>query len=372
MGLILIRYGEIGLKGRNRNLFVRRLRLNIKDCLKRNGVAGEVSVHGQRLYVDTADVESALPHLQRVFGIVSLSPVYRAPLDIDAITAEALSVARSVDLGPDRTFRMAARRAFKGFPLTSPQINAQVGEAVRVATGARVDLSDNADVTIGVEIRREEALIFAAAYPGPGGLPLNSQGRVVALISGGIDSPVAAYLMMKRGCGVAPLHFTQSEVETAKALANCAVLDRYAYGWRLKPLVLSHHEVMEPIVERLRDLRAERWTCLFCKHAMLRKAARLADEIGANAIVTGENVGQVASQTLPSLEMISLGIGKPILRPLIGYDKVDIMALARRIGTFDVSTRESQGCPFLPPSVITRPAMDRWLELREQMLDVLP
>ncbi|GAB4406183.1 MAG: tRNA 4-thiouridine(8) synthase ThiI [Anaerolineales bacterium] len=372
MGLILVRYGEIGLKGRNRNVFVRRLRLNIKDCLKRNNLAGEVSVHGQRLYVETDAVEAALPHLQRVFGIVSLSPVRSAPLDMEAITAEALAVARSAGLGPGRTFRMEARRAYKGFPLTSPQINAQVGEAVRVATGARVDLSDAADVTIGVEIRREEALIFAAAYPGPGGLPLNSQGRVVALISGGIDSPVAAWLMMKRGCGVAPLHFTQSEVETAKALENCQVLDRYAYGWRIRPLVVSHHEVMAPIVERLHDLRAERWTCLFCKHAMLRRAAQLAEEIGAHAIVTGENVGQVASQTLPSLEMISLGIAKPILRPLIGYDKVDIMALARAIGTFDVSTRESQGCPFLPPSVVTRPAMDKWLELREQLADVLP
>ncbi|MBC7258114.1 MAG: tRNA 4-thiouridine(8) synthase ThiI [Chloroflexi bacterium] len=372
MGLILVRYGEIGLKGRNRNLFVRRLRLNIKDCLKRNGLAGEVSVHGQRLYVETDDVDAALPHLQRVFGIVSLSAVHRAPLDVEAITTEAVSIARGVGLGPDRTFRVEARRAFKGFPLTSPQINAHVGEAIRLATGARVDLSDDADVTIGVEIRREEALIFAAACPGPGGLPLNSQGRVVALISGGIDSPVAAWLMMKRGCGVAPLHFTQSEVETAKALENCQVLDRYAYGWRIKPLVLSHHEIMLPIVERLHELRAERWTCLFCKHAMLRKAAQLADEIGANAIVTGENVGQVASQTLASLEMISMGIGKPILRPLIGYDKVDIMALARSIGTFGISTRESQPCPFLPSSVVTRPAMDKWLELRERLADVLP
>ncbi len=372
MGLILVRYGEIGLKGRNRNLFVRRLRLNIKDCLKRNGLSGEVSVHGQRLYVDVADAEAAAPHLQRVFGIVSLSPVHSAPLDMEAITAEALSAAQRAGLGPERTFRVDARRAFKGFPLTSPQINAHVGEAIRLATGARVDLSDSADVTIGVEIRREEALIFAAAYPGPGGLPLISQGRAVALISGGIDSPVAAWLMMKRGCGVVPLHFTQSEVETAKALENCEVLDRYAYGWRMRPVVLSHHEIMLPIVERLRQLRADRWTCLFCKHAMLRRAAQLAEEVGASAIVTGENLGQVASQTLPSLEMISTGIGKPILRPLIGYDKVDIMALARSIGTFDISTRESHPCPFLPPSVITRPMMEKWLELRERLADVLP
>jgi len=372
MGLILIRYGEIGLKGRNRSYFVHRLRLNIRDCLRRNGLTGEVFSQGQRLYVTTQDAEAAMPHLQRVFGIVSLSPVRAVPLDMEAITAEALAVAQEVGVGPEKTFRMATRRGLKGFPLTSPQVNARVGERVKQSTGAEVDLSDGADATIGVEIREDQAMVFAEAFRGPGGLPLNSQGRVVALISGGIDSPVAAWLMMKRGCGVAPLHFTQSETETAKALDNCAALDRYGYGWRVKPLVLSHHEVMIPIVERLRGLKADRWTCLFCKHAMLRKAAQLAEEIGAGAIVTGENLGQVASQTLMSLEMISLGIGKPILRPLIGHDKEDIMTLARSIGTFDISTREAQPCPFLPRTVVAIGEMAKWVELREQMLDVLP
>jgi thiamine biosynthesis protein ThiI len=235
-----------------------------------------------------------------------------------------------------------------------------------------VDLSDDADVVIGIEIREESAWLFAEHAPGPGGLPLNTQGRVMALISGGIDSPVAAWLMMKRGCGVIPLHFSQSEVETAKAMLNCEVLGEYGYGWRIKPVVLSHHELMQPIAERLHDLRAERWTCLFCKHALLRKAAQVADEFGAQAIITGENVGQVASQTLSSLQMISCGIDKPIFRPLVGYDKVDIVALARRIGTFDVSTRDSQPCPFLPSSVVTTGKMEKWLELREQLADILP
>ena len=372
MGLILIRYGEIGLKGRNRVHFIHRLKLNIKECLRRNGMRGAVSVEGQRLFVSTEDAGAALPHLRRVFGITSLSAVSPAPLDVDAITAEALRAAQQAGVGPGRSFRMETRRAHKGFPLTSPEVNARVGEQVKRETGAAVDLSDSADVTIGIEIREDQALVFAESIPGPGGLPLSTQGRVVALISGGIDSPVAAWMLMKRGCGVAPLHFTQSEVETAKALDNCEILDRYGYGWRVKPLVVSHHEVMLPIVERLRDLRAERWTCLFCKHAMLRRAAQLAEEIGANAIVTGENMGQVASQTLTSLEMTSYEIPKPILRPLIGYDKVDIMALARSIGTFETSTRESHPCPFLPRSVVTISQMEKWLELREQMLDVLP
>jgi thiamine biosynthesis protein ThiI len=372
MGLILIRYGEIGLKGGNRRMFVQALRQNIRDCLRRHGLRGEVTTQGQRLYVKTEDADAALPHLQRVFGIVSLSPVRAVPLDIEAITAEALTAAQKAGIIAGTTFRIATRRANKGFLIESPDVNARVGERVGAATGARVDLSDSADITIGVEIREDQAMVFAETVRGHGGLPLNTQGRVVALISGGIDSPVAAWLMMKRGCGVAPLHFTQSEIDTAKALDNCAALDRYGYGWRVKPLVLSHHEIMLPIVERLQDLRADKWTCLFCKHAMLRKATQLADEIGANAIVTGENLGQVASQTLMSLEMISLGIGKPILRPLIGYDKEDIMALARVIGTFDISTRGSQPCPFLPRQVVTFGDMAKWLELREQLADILP
>ncbi len=372
MDTILVRYGEIGLKGRNRHYFIRRLRLNIKDCLKRHGLQGEVSVEGQRLYVRTDDVQAALPRLQRVFGIVSLSPVVPVALDIDQITAEALRLAQRVGLTPKQTFHVATRRANKRFPLTSPEINARVGGEIKVRTGAEVDLSPEADVSIGIEIREDRAWIFAERVPGPGGLPLNTQGRVVALISGGIDSPVAAWLMMKRGCGVIPLHFTQSEVETAKAMANCQMLDGYAYGWRIKPIVLDHHEVMEPIVQRLHDLRAARWTCLFCKHTLLRRASQVADEFGAQAIVTGENVGQVASQTLSSLQMISYGIDKPILRPLVGYDKVDIVALARKIGTFDVSTRDSQSCPFLPSSVVTTGKMEKWLELREQLADILP
>lgn len=372
MGLILIRYGEIGLKGGNRHLFVQRLRLNIKDCLRRNGLKGEVSSRGQRVYVSTDDEDAALPHLQRVFGVASLSAVRTAPLDVEAIAAEALGAAAKAGLGPGMTFRIATRRPYKEFPYTSPKVNEMLGDRVQIATGAEVDLSDGADVTIGVEIGADGAMVFAEALRGPGGLPLNSQGRVVALISGGIDSPAAAWLMMKRGCGVAPLHFTQSETETAKALDNCAALDRYGFGWRVKPLVLSHHEIMIPIVERLRELKADRWTCLFCKHAMLRKAAQLAGEIGAGAIVTGENLGQVASQTLMSLEMISTGINKPIVRPLIGYDKEDIKALAASIGTYDISTRESQGCPFLPRHVVTIGEMAKWLELREQLADVLP
>lgn len=363
MGLILIRYGEIGLKGKNRRFFIKRLRRNLRDCLKKHDLPGTVTSEGQRVYVETEAVEEAVQHLQRVFGVVSLSPVTQVPADMESIKAAALQLAREVGLNPEMSFHTAARRADKRFPLTSPEINRVVGGHVQAATGARVDLSDAADLEIGVEIRSGYALIFGRSIPGPGGLPLGTQGRVMALISGGIDSPVAAWLMMRRGCGVIPVHFTSHEVETAKALDNCAVLSRYAYGWDLKPVILDHAEVVGPIAEKLRRLGEERWTCVFCKRALLRKASELADQHGAQAIIMGDSLGQVASQTLNNLAAITYGLDKPVLRPLIGMDKTEIIDLARRIGTFEVSTRQSEGCPFLPPNPLTRASLPRLREL---------
>jgi len=354
MGLILIRYGEIGLKGKNRNFFIKRLRRNLRDCLKKNGLSGTVTSEGQRIYVETDAVEEAVTHLQRVFGVVSLSPVTRVPADIEHIKDAALHLAREAGLSPAMSFHTAARRADKRFPLISPEINRVVGGYVQAATGARVDLSAAADLEIGIEVREGYALVFGRSIPGPGGLPLGTQGRAMVLLSGGIDSPVAAWLMMRRGCGVIPVHFTSSEVETAKAMDNCTVLERYAYGWDIKPIVLDHAEIVGPIVEKLRHIGEVRWTCIFCKRALLRKASELADRHRAQAIIMGDSLGQVASQTLNNLAAITYGLDKPVLRPLIGMNKTEIVALARRIGTFEVSTRQSRGCPFLPPNPLTR------------------
>jgi len=367
MGLIVIRYGEIGLKGKNRPYFVKRLRRNIRDCLKRNDLIGEVRSVGQRVYVQVEDVERAVEKLRDVFGVVSLSPAQEVPADIEAITAEALRVAHEAGLDEGRTFRMKSRRADKTFPLTSPEINRRVGAQVHEVTGAQVDLSNEADLTIGVEVHRDHALLFGQTVAGHGGLPLGTQGRAVALISGGIDSPVAAWMVMRRGCVVIPVHFRQSEVELAKFMDNCEVLSRYAYGWNMRPIVLDHHEVFGGTYEKLRSVGAERWTCIFCKRAMLQKACQIAGEHRAKALVTGDSLGQVASQTLDNLEVLSYGIEKPILRPLIGLDKTEITALARRIGTFEVSTREARSCPYLPPDPLTKASLPKLKAILEKM-----
>lgn len=360
MGLILVRYvGEIGIKGHNRHFFVKRLRHNMRDALKKNGLSGTVWSEGQRILVEVDDavIGQAIQALRRVFGIASLSPVYRVPADVEAISTTACQIAAQVGLQPPTTFRVQARRADKTFPLTSPEINRQVGAAVHQATGAPVDLSDQAQVTIGVEVREGYALVFGENVPGEGGMPLGTQGRVFVLLSGGIDSPVAAWLMMRRGCGIIPIHWAQNEIEREKALKNCEQLAQWSFGWEIKPIWLDHNELMQPIVERLREIGEERWTCVLCKRAMLRQAAELAPRYSVEALVMGDSLGQVASQTLSNMAAISYGIDLPILRPLIAFDKQEIMALARRIGTFEVSTQASVPCAYLPARPIT--AADR-------------
>jgi tRNA uracil 4-sulfurtransferase len=373
MGLAMLRYGEIGLKGQNRAYFTRRLRHNVRQCLKANGIEGRVWQEGQRLYLEAMDLEAAMEAVQRVAGLVSLSPVEVVPADLAAISAEAVALARRLGVG-DGSFRVTANRADKSFALISPEIQRQVGAAVVAATGARVRLSD-ADVDIGIEVQRGRALIFGERIPGPGGLPLGSQGKVVALLSSGIDSPVAAWLMMKRGCGVVPVHFALDQAQEYRVLSIVEALNRHAYGWPLRPIVLSHSEVVGPVVERLQELRQERWACLLCKRAMLAHAAGIAQEIGASALVTGDSLGQVASQTLSNLEVISHGIPKPILRPLIGMDKTEIMDLARRIGTYETSAAPSmepdghgrQDCPFLPYRPLTQATLEKLLALLDEM-----
>ena len=376
MGLVLLRYGEIALKGQNRTFFLRKLRRNVRRCLKANNLEGEVWQDGQRIYVETDAIGPAVEALRRVFGIVSLSPVQVVMPDplsdgrhpsLDAIAQEAVGVGLRAGLDPSQSFRVRARRADKSYPHISPEIERTVGAAIVAATGAPVDLSKDAGVEIGIEIQPGRALVFGEVIPGPGGLPLSSQGRVVALLSPGLDSPVAAWLMMKRGCGVIPVHFSTSQAQREQVEALVEALNRHAYGWELRLITFSHEEVLAPVLGRLQAIHAERWACLFCKRVMLAKAAEVAHDMGASALVTGDSLGQVASQTLPNLEVISYGIDKPILRPLIGMDKTEIMDLARQIGTYQPSTQASYPCPFLPDRPLTQARIEKLEELLEQI-----
>jgi len=358
MGLILLRYGELALKGKNRAMFLRRLRSNVRACLKAHGVQGTVVSAGRRILVHTSRVDEMLEPLARVFGLVSISPVQEVDPTLDEIVEAAVQESAAAGVSPGVTFRVRTRRSDKAFPYTSPEINAIVGEAIVRELGGKVNLSDDADVTVGVEVHRDVTFVYSRVIPGPGGLPLGVEGRVVALISGGIDSPVAAWLMMKRGCAVIPVHFRQNDTETSKALDNIKVLKRYSYGWDLRPIILEHGQVISPTLRRLYALNEGRWSCIFCKRTLLLEASRIAETCHAQAIVMGDSLGQVASQTLHNMEVISYGIPKPILRPLIGLDKTEIVDLARRIGTFDISIRSQEGCRFLPRYPLTRATLE--------------
>ena len=369
MGLILVRYGEIAIKGGNRHLFVSRLRRNIRAALRAHGIDAEVSSQGQRILVRTEQVEPALEPLSCTPGIVSLSPVVEVPSEIEAIEREALRLAAVEGVSTERTYCVRARRPWKQFPLTSVEINQRVGGAIHRQFAASANLSQP-DVTLTIEVRPETTLLSTRTIAGQGGLPVGSEGKVVVLLSGGIDSPVAAWMMIKRGCGIIPVHFSQSESDTAKALANVEQLQRYSHGFELRPVVLDHAEAIAPYLEGLQRIAQERWTCVFCKRAMLERASAVAQELGAHALVMGDSLGQVASQSLANLEVISHGISKPILRPLIGLDKADIVELARQIGTFDTSIREAEPCPFLPKGPVTRGTVGRLKGILQRLSQV--
>jgi len=361
--LIIVRYGEIGLKGKNQPRFVRQLRENVSECLERSGLPASVSQTGRRLYVVTPEVEAATDALAHVFGVVSLSPGVRVPLDLALIKSACLAVLLRAGLSADKSFRVDARRAFKGFPLTSPQINRNVGAFIQEKIGARVDLSAEADFTVGVEIHQDHALVYGQVVPGAGGLPIPLSGRAVVLMSSGLDSPVAAWLMMKRGCAVIPLHVAQSEEGEGRFRAVCDVLQNWSHGWQLRPIVVSHEEIFGEALHRLRVARGERWTCIFCKRAMVAAALAVAREHGAEAVVLGDSIGQVASQTLENMRAISYGWDMPIHRPLLGFDKVEVFELARRIGTYEISAQSSTPCPYWPRSPITRASLPKFLSL---------
>ncbi len=335
---IVIHYSEIGIKGRNRRYFERALVRNVRAAL---GPAAEVRHQPGRLVVkpgpgaDPAEVREALG---RVPGIAYFSPAVVAPADPDAIAERAVAVLS--DLAFD-TFGVAARRSDKGFPFTSPELNAHVGAAVVARLGKKVDLTEP-DVLLRIEVTRQGAYLYAEKVPGPGGLPVGTSGTVAASLSGGIDSPVAAYLMMKRGCRVVFVH-VRNETQFAGGVDDkirdlVAELTRYQVRSRL--WVLPFGDLQRRIIAFVpAELRM-----IVYRRFMMRLLDRVADREDAQALVTGDSVGQVASQTLENLACIQAAARRPVLSPLVGLNKEEITDLARRIGTFPHSIAPYPDC----------------------------
>jgi thiamine biosynthesis protein ThiI len=340
MKSVIVHYQEIALKGRNRPWFVARLVRNLREAVKDLDVTAVRVLMGRIEVVlgPSADWPAIEARLKNVFGVANFARAGRAPLDVDAIAAEIL---RDLDPTDPRSFRVSARRADKRFPLTSPQIEREVGGRIKEARGWHVDLGDP-ELTIHVEALTGEAFYYFGKERGAGGLPVGASGRVVCLLSGGIDSPVAAWRMMRRGCRVLFVHFhsypilSRASQEKARELAR--LLTQFQYRSRL--LLVPFGELQQRVVLSV----APPLRVVIYRRLMMRIAERIAQQHRAQALVTGEVVGQVASQTLENLNSINEVVALPVLRPLIGMDKDEITAEAQRLGTYPISIIPDQDC----------------------------
>ena len=339
---VLMKLGEIVLKGSNRKLFERRLHNNIRSSARGLGEI-RLTQRGAGVIIlrmpGASDLEVAelAERMRNVMGVVWVHLVRRVAKDIDLVADVAVrSMAERTG-----TFAVRARRRDKRFPLTSSQIAAQVGAEIKRAHGMAVRLK-NPDNTLFVEVDKDEVFVFTDGIPGQGGLPVGMSGRALVLMSGGIDSPVAAHRMMRRGLKVDFLHFSgmpfTGPESIYKAYSLVRQLDRFQVGSRLfvVPFGKAQQQLKSSGVERLQIIAQRR--------LMLKTAEALADDLGSEALVTGDALGQVSSQTMANITALDDAVGLPILRPLIGMDKTEIMDQARRIGTLSISELPDEDC----------------------------
>ncbi len=341
MHSIVVHYQEIALKGNNRPWFIARLVRNLREATKDVGVREVRVLMGRIEVVLGSDSEwpDVRNRLSRVFGVANFAQAGRAPLDVDAI-ANAILADLEGRANP-RTFRVSARRADKRFPLTSPQIEREVGGRIKEARNWTVNL-DDPEFTIHVEALTSEAFYYFGKEPGAGGMPVGVSGRVACLLSGGIDSPVAAWRLMRRGCRVLFVHFhsypilSRASQEKTRELAR--LLTQYQLHSRL--FLVPFGEIQQQVTLSV----APPLRVVIYRRLMMRIAERIARDHRAQALVTGEVVGQVASQTLENLSAINRVVTMPVLRPLIGMDKDEITAEAQRLGTYPISIIPDQDC----------------------------
>jgi tRNA uracil 4-sulfurtransferase len=364
---VVVHYAEIGLKGRNRPRFEDRLRTNLERALAPFGPVKARRLFGRLLVElpDGAPPAGVAERIAKVFGVAYASVATSCEPTLEAIGA---LVDRFVDGRKFASFGVRARRVDKSLPFRSRELAHALGARVQARTGTAVDL-ESPDLWIELHLLHGEALLLHERWPGPGGLPVGSAGRAVALISGGIDSPVAAWLLAKRGCEVSFAHFHSapytSEASQRKVRDLVALLAEWQGPSRL--WLVPFADLQQTLV---REAPAEPRIVLY-RRFMVRIAEALAERVGALALVTGDSVGQVSSQTLANLDTINRAATLPVLRPLVGSDKGEIVTLARSIGTFEISIEPDEDCcSFLmprQPATWTRPEA---IEAIERSLDV--
>ena len=350
--LVLVHYHELGLKRGNRPLFLRHLARNLRRATSDLGPLNVRQVSGRVLLeLDGHEhPEAVRDRVRRVCGVASVSLASRVASTVDAMKA---AIERQIEGRAFASFRISARRAFKTYPMTSVELNRELGRFVVERTGARVDLH-HGELEIHVEVMPAETFVYADRMEGPGGLPVGASGTVAALLSGGIDSPVAAWRMMKRGCRVLFVHFHSvpylPATSQAKARALVERLTQWQYDSQL--LLVPFGEIQREVVLTVPPPTR----VIVYRRLMVRIAEALARRHGAAALTTGESLGQVASQTLSNIARIDEAAGMPILRPLIGMDKLEITGEARRLDTFEISIEPDADCCtlFVPKHPATR------------------
>jgi thiamine biosynthesis protein ThiI len=369
--MFLLKLGEIVLKGQNRRTFEQRLISNIKRRLTHYGSFG---VYGMQstVYVepkdDFCDMDGAFDALQKVFGVISLSRAAACEKDKDAIVAKAVEYLAE-DMRAAKSFKVETKRSDKAFPMTSIELSRYVGgELADAFPETAVDVH-NPELTVHVEVRDAAAYVHANPIPGAGGMPVGSNGTAVTLLSGGIDSPVSTYMIAKRGIHMIPVHFFSFPYTSEQAKEKVIELAQILTAWcgRLTVEIVPFTHIQEEI----RKNCPEELFTLIMRRFMMRISERIAIDNGAKALVTGENLGQVASQTMEAMAVTEECVSLPVLRPLIGFDKADIVTLARKIDTFDTSILPYEDCctVFTPRHPKTKPHIDEVIAA-EAALDV--
>ncbi|MCZ6679260.1 MAG: tRNA 4-thiouridine(8) synthase ThiI [Candidatus Poribacteria bacterium] len=338
--IFIVHYGEVGLKGKNRSFFEKKLVQNIRLSLKDIGYTEVRRIYGRILVTlqAEADVVAIRERLGKVMGIAHFELACAAALDIEAIQAAALAWIEDKRFN---TLKVETKRANKRFPLTSPEVSAAVGGYLLKHTGAKADMH-NPDLRCNIEIVENSAYIYTDKIRGVGGLPVGVSGNVLVMLSGGLDSPVAAWRMMKRGVKAIFIHFYSYPYTDKASLEKVEELAQILATWNYQTRIylVPFGEVQREIVTKT----PAPFRVILYRRMMVRIAQRIAAAAKANALVTGESLGQVASQTLGNIRVIEAVAELPILRPLIGDDKVEIIARAEQIGTYETSILPHDDC----------------------------
>ena len=361
--ILLIKYGELALKGDNRYLFENRLVKNIKSALSEIENLRVEKTHG-RIYVEPGgDTDLAIEKLKKVFGIVGITIAKKVNLNLNDIYEASIEIMSKYN---NKSFKVETRRPNKSFPYNSMEINKMVGDQIlKNNNNLYVDVH-KPDVLINIEIR-EMAYIYAGVIEGVKGLPLGTNGKATVLLSGGIDSPVSAWMMMKRGVLIEAVYFHSppytSERAKEKVIDLCKTLS--SYGQKIHLHIIHFTELQLLIYEKC----PPEFTTIIMRRMMMKIAERIAENSGSLALITGESLGQVASQTIESLFVTNEAVKMPVFRPLIGMDKTQIIDQAKDIGTFDISIRPYEDCCtiFVPKHPSTKPKLEKVLEAENNM-----